>query len=112
MDRVPEKLRQWLTRAVEAGASDLHLIAGYPPVLRLHGDFTELPEPVLAAEQNVRDIDWPRLLMTLTRSASEGVNASPRWRFGLAENVPFSDAGNIFRCSTADSIMPGRRNSR
>jgi twitching motility protein PilT len=38
---VPEKLRQWLARAVEAGASDLHLIVGYPPVLRLHGDLIE-----------------------------------------------------------------------
>src|SRR4051812_19956598 len=46
----PEKLRAWLGKAVEAGASDLHLIAGYPPVLRLHGDLTELREPPLAAE--------------------------------------------------------------
>jgi twitching motility protein PilT len=37
----PEKLRAWLRRAVEAGASDLHLIVGYPPVLRLHGDLME-----------------------------------------------------------------------
>ena len=48
---VSEKLRGWLRRAVEAGASDLHLIAGYPPVLRLHGELTELPEPVLEGEQ-------------------------------------------------------------
>jgi Tfp pilus assembly pilus retraction ATPase PilT len=39
---VPEKLRGWLRRAVESGASDLHLVAGYPPVLRLHGDLIEL----------------------------------------------------------------------
>ena len=42
---VPESLQELLTRAAEAGASDLHLIAGYPPVLRLHGDLIELPEP-------------------------------------------------------------------
>src|SRR5437764_6988606 len=48
---VPEKLRTWLGKAVEAGASDLHLIAGYPPVLRLHGDLTELREPPLAADE-------------------------------------------------------------
>jgi twitching motility protein PilT len=48
---VPEKLRAWLGRAVEAGASDLHLLAGYPPVLRLHGDLVELPEPALAGEE-------------------------------------------------------------
>ena len=44
---VPEKLRRWLEWAVQVGASDLHLIVGYPPVLRLNGDLTELPEPVL-----------------------------------------------------------------
>jgi twitching motility protein PilT len=44
---VPELIREWLWHAVEAGASDLHLIVGYPPVLRLHGDLTELPEPLL-----------------------------------------------------------------
>src|SRR5205085_1396101 len=44
---LPEQLREWLRRAVDAGASDLHLIVGYPPVLRLHGDLVELPEPPL-----------------------------------------------------------------
>jgi twitching motility protein PilT len=48
---VPEKVRAWLARAVETGASDLHLLAGYPPVLRLHGDLIELPEPPLRAEE-------------------------------------------------------------
>src|SRR5947199_6668740 len=48
---VAAKLRAWLAQAVEAGASDLHLIAGYPPVLRLHGDLTELAEPPLRADE-------------------------------------------------------------
>ncbi len=48
---VPETLRGWLAQAVEAGASDLHLIAGYPPVLRLHGDLTELPGPALRGDE-------------------------------------------------------------
>ncbi len=47
----PEQLRRWLASAVEAGASDLHLIAGHPPVLRLHGDLTELPGPPLTGEE-------------------------------------------------------------
>ncbi len=51
MNQLPDKLAAWLTVAVEAGGSDLHLIAGYPPVLRLHGDLTELPEPVLQAAE-------------------------------------------------------------
>jgi twitching motility protein PilT len=48
---VPQKFRALLGRAVDGGASDLHLIVGYPPVLRLHGDLIELPEPPLAAEE-------------------------------------------------------------
>jgi twitching motility protein PilT len=45
---VAPQLRAWLDGAAQAGASDLHLIVGYPPVLRLHGDLMELPEPALA----------------------------------------------------------------
>ena len=48
---IPEKLRLWLELAVQGGASDLHLIVGYPPVLRLHGDLIELSEPALTAEE-------------------------------------------------------------
>jgi twitching motility protein PilT len=48
---VPEKLREWLTIAVESSASDLHLVVGHPPALRLHGDLTELAEPPLDAER-------------------------------------------------------------
>jgi twitching motility protein PilT len=48
---LPEKLQAWLRHAVETGASDLHLIPGYPPVLRLHGDLIELPERPLAGPQ-------------------------------------------------------------
>ena len=51
MPPVPEKLRRWLEWAVQVGASDLHLIVGYPPVLRLHGELSELPEPPLAADE-------------------------------------------------------------
>jgi twitching motility protein PilT len=46
---VPPRLAGWLLHAAEAGASDLHLVAGHPPVLRLHGDLTELREPPLDA---------------------------------------------------------------
>lgn len=45
---IPEQLRDWLHHAVEAGASDLHLVVGYPPVLRLHGDLIELSAPPLS----------------------------------------------------------------
>jgi twitching motility protein PilT len=51
---IPDNLRSWLTLAVETGASDLHVIVGYPPVLRLHGDLTELPGPALQDEEAKR----------------------------------------------------------
>ncbi len=34
---VPTLLHDWLAEAAESGASDLHVVAGYPPVLRIHG---------------------------------------------------------------------------
>ena len=33
----PGPLYDWLAKAVEMEASDLHVVAGYPPVLRVHG---------------------------------------------------------------------------
>jgi twitching motility protein PilT len=58
---IPEKLRAWLSRAVEVGASDLHLIAGYPPVLRLHGDLIE-PSGLPPTEEDARLSLSPRPL--------------------------------------------------
>src|SRR5437899_11646519 len=51
MTDLPERVQKWFGLALEAGASDLHLIAGYPPVLRLHGDLVELREPPLGGEE-------------------------------------------------------------
>src|SRR6266545_1656398 len=48
---IAEKLRQWLEWAVQGGASDLHVVVGHPPVIRLHGDLTALPEPPIAEEE-------------------------------------------------------------
>jgi twitching motility protein PilT len=55
---IPDDLRDWLTYAVESGASDLHLIPGHPPVVRRHGDLAELPDPPLE----------PRTLQLLLRT--------------------------------------------
>jgi twitching motility protein PilT len=48
---VPDQLREWLSRAVQSGASDLHVIVGHPPVLRLHGDLIQMTEPPLEADE-------------------------------------------------------------
>lgn len=43
----PAPLVGWLREAVSKGASDLHLVAGHAPVLRLHGELRRLDEPEL-----------------------------------------------------------------
>lgn len=40
----------WLASVIQAEGSDLHLVAGYPPTMRLHGELVEMAEPPLAAE--------------------------------------------------------------
>lgn len=47
----PQRVRPWLEEAVAQGASDLHLVVDYPPVLRLHGELHALDErPLEEAE--------------------------------------------------------------
>lgn len=48
---IPEQLQDWLRTAVDAGASDLHLVAGTPPTQRLHGELLPLTEAPLAADE-------------------------------------------------------------
>jgi twitching motility protein PilT len=43
----PDRLCDWLARAVEVQASDLHVVCGYPPVLRVHGELRELDCPAI-----------------------------------------------------------------
>jgi twitching motility protein PilT len=46
----PARLRDWLTQAVQVEASDLHVVPGYPPVLRVNGELRELDGAALAAD--------------------------------------------------------------
>src|SRR5437868_1538377 len=48
---VTEKMRHWLAQVVESGGSDLHVVAGHPPVQRLHGELVELGSPPLEADE-------------------------------------------------------------
>ena len=63
---IPEEVHAWLTQAVDRRASDLHLIPGYPPTLRLNGDLVELPDPPLSAD------DARALLTALCPAAGRG----------------------------------------
>src|SRR5258708_33084245 len=57
--------------------------------------FVKRPLPPRVAGERDSKLDCPRSLVTLTRSASEGVKALPRLRFGLVWNVSFLAAGSI-----------------
>lgn len=48
---VPLTLNVLLASAIEAGASDIHLVPGYPAVLRVHGDLLELAGGPLDADE-------------------------------------------------------------
>ena len=68
---VSTALRRWLMEAVERGASDLHLVDGYPPFLRLHGELEPLQSPTLSDTQ-LRSALTPLLLpATLERFLAE-----------------------------------------
>jgi twitching motility protein PilT len=45
---IPE-IRRWLLEAAERGASDLHLVAGYPPIWREHGELIHVDDSALEA---------------------------------------------------------------
>lgn len=44
------QLHQWLTACIDRRASDLHLSAGLPPLMRLHGDIQRLSADALPGE--------------------------------------------------------------
>jgi twitching motility protein PilT len=75
---VPELLQRWLEWTVQVEASDLHLVAGHPPMLRLHGELTEMPEPPLEAA-----ILEPLLLSLCPPEIAEQLNARKNADFAL-----------------------------
>ena len=58
---IPEVLRRWLLQAVEAGASDLHLVSGYSPTLRLNGGLRRLDSAPIS-EPELRSLLMPLLI--------------------------------------------------
>jgi len=70
-------LRAALAAAVERGASDLHVVAGHPPTLRLHGRLREMPNLALTEG----DIE----------PALEALCPPDRWRqFQTEKNLDFA----------------------
>ncbi len=46
-ERLSPQTMAWLRAGVDRGASDIHLVVGYPPTLRLHDQLVALDEPPL-----------------------------------------------------------------
>jgi twitching motility protein PilT len=72
-----EMLRQCLLAAAGEGASDVHIVAGYPPIQRLHGSLRQSNEPAWTAEV-IRDALTPHC-------------PADRWsQFLAAKNIDFA----------------------
>lgn len=90
-DRVV-RIQSWIEQAVTAGASDLHLIPGYPPVMRLHGDLRDFDQPV------VDDYIVLQLLSTFCHEPLAN-------RFQVDRNIDFS-----FECTVNGNVNRFRAN--
>lgn len=88
MNETPAQLRDWLSRAAEMGASDLHLVPSYPPVLRVHGVLEPLSDGPLSGD--VTEMMFQAICPPELQSG-----------FGKATDLDFSyayeDAGNAVR---------------
>jgi twitching motility protein PilT len=86
-NHVSDSLRGWLTEAVGVGASDLHVVAGHPPILRVHGLLTPLSRAAAPigplSESAVESVLMP-LLPTIAAD-----------RFAADKNVDFAFQLNL-----------------
>ncbi|MBY0461062.1 MAG: PilT/PilU family type 4a pilus ATPase [Gemmataceae bacterium] len=89
---IADKLRRWLEWAVQTDASDLHVVVGYPPVVRLHGDLTELPEDPLRADE----IE-PLLLSACPHDALQRLQAGKNADFSFECPVESKGASRVAR---------------
>ncbi len=99
----PQPVHDWIARAVEADASDLHCVVGHSPALRVHGILETLDTGVLD-DQSLRQLlqplcppaSWERFLTELNLDFSLELclgDVSQRLRVNY-----FVNAGNIGAC--------------
>ena len=65
------QITEWLIQAAEKGASDLHVVAGYRPTMRLHGRLSDLDSRELSADwlsEQLRSLCGPTKLELLDRT--------------------------------------------
>jgi twitching motility protein PilT len=79
---VRQPLQSWLLNAVDRGASDLHIVAGHAPTIRVHGLLQSLDSPDLASRP-LSDDDAQGVLLPLLPAAAAD-------RFAADKNADFA----------------------
>ena len=121
-DETSSTIRDWLAEAVAAGASDLHVVTGYRPTLRLHGRLVELAAPLLtdqAARAALIPLCPPRVLARFEANSNADfalqleIDGELR-RFRVNYFVSGQSIGACFRVIAADDprIRMGRFSRR
>jgi len=81
MDAAPFSIDELLARTVEAGASDLHLVPGAPPAVRVHGELAWLPGEKQLKADDTRQLLY-RVLSTEQQKLLE-VNRQLDFSYGV-----------------------------
>ena len=69
-------LNHWLSQTLVLEASDLHLSAGLPPMVRVHGELQTLPSPALTAPQLENIL---RQALPFWAGTESPLHAAPSW---------------------------------
>src|SRR5689334_14113105 len=102
-------MQDLLREAAEKGASDLHLSAGEPPLLRVHGDLVRTEHPALAPE-NVTELvnaimsDGQRATLQAEHEVDFACELSGRGRFRVNVFVQSRGPGAVLRA--IPSVIP------
>ena len=107
-EHVPDPLRGWLIRAVEVGASDLHVVVGHPPTLRVHGLLTRLGDAATdirpLTETDVQAVLGPLLPAVISDRFAAEKNADFAFQIELEDSTQrfranyFRTGGNLGGC--------------
>jgi twitching motility protein PilT len=76
-------IKQYLQHVVDLGASDLHLISGIPPTLRIQGELAPIPGSNIILNEHIEEL----LKQVLTSEQYERLKVNKELDFSL----PFSD---------------------
>ncbi len=105
-----EDMRGWFVQAVSRGASDVHLVAGYPPMARVHGELVPLTDAALDSATLttlLTDLCPPAIREQVQRShnadfAFELEHQNRRYRFRADVFISQRQIGACFRLIPAD----------